>query len=1013
MAELLLDHLNTSQKQAVTHAEGPILVIAGAGTGKTRVITTRIAYLIEQGLARPDEILALTFTDKAAEEMANRVDELMPLGYSEMQISTFHRFCDRLLRERGLDIGLNTDFTILSKAEQWLLLKEHLFEFDLEYYRPLGNPYRFIDALLTHFSRAKDEIVTPAEYLEYAKWRATEGGIEIQNSKYKMQNAKLDAEQEEAIKTWEVANAYVKYQELLVADPKQTRLDFGDLILYALQLLREHPSVCAQYQKTFSYVLVDEFQDTNYAQNELVKLIAGERKNIMVVGDDDQSIYRFRGAAVSNIMQFQEDFPEAATVVLTENYRSTQSILDCSYRLIQNNNPDRLEVKAKVDKKLQSTNGIGREPEIIHAAGLDEETELVARKILDLHGTPFVDAEAVTASAPSHEQMDLFGSLSASSDPVMTAAAVATPPQQLKWSDFAILARANSHLEPFIQTLRYHGIPFQLVGSRGLYVREEIKDLIAYLRVLVDPDDSLSLYRLLSLELFQQNPKDVLILLKWARRQNKSLYDACADVDQLRLSKATVERLGWLREQVSRDQARILTANPGQILRDFVREIKLYEALTETETIENVTKILNINLFFQEIKQYLTDHADRTTAGFVRYLDLMIEAGDNPATAEVDSRSDAVHLMTIHAAKGLEFAGVFLVNLVDSRFPTRRRGDPLPLPEQFIKESLPEGDEHLQEERRLFYVGMTRAKKHLYLCYADNYGGVRERKPSLFISEALGEATVSTTPVDAFAQPEKRESATGTVDLKPFLPRLYSYSQLQMFEKCPLQYKYAYIYRIPTAPNRSLVFGQAVHRTLKDFYDGLAKGLERTEEALLELFGRNWQREGFDCDAEVEEQYRRGQDVLRAYYAANQKQLAPAAFLEKDFILKAGQYAVTGYIDRIDRLPDGTYEVIDYKTGTSKSEAELEKTVAKDDQLSIYALACRDVLHLDVSRLTLYYIEDGWKKSSTRTPAQLEIMESQIVETASKIQRSDFPPAPGEFTCRFCSYHELCPFSAV
>ena len=285
--------LNPEQIEAVQHGQGPLLIIAGAGTGKTTVITERIKWLISQNLAKPSEILALTFTDKAAREMEERVDVAMPYGYTQMWISTFHAFCDRILRNESIHIGFNPAYKLMTEAETIILLRQNLFKFDLNYFRPLGNPTKFLGGMLQHFSRLKDEDVAPKEYLKYAQ-------------ELKIKNEKLKIEKEEIEKTLELAKAYQTYEELKV---KEGVADFADLISVALKLFRTRPNILKQYQDQFEYLLVDEFQDTNYAQNQLAMLLAGERKNITVTGDDDQSIYRFRGAAISNIIQFRQNYP--------------------------------------------------------------------------------------------------------------------------------------------------------------------------------------------------------------------------------------------------------------------------------------------------------------------------------------------------------------------------------------------------------------------------------------------------------------------------------------------------------------------------------------------------------------------------------------------------------------------------------------------------------------------------------------------------------------------------------
>ena len=341
-ADRILEGLNEAQRRAVTHDTGPLLIVAGAGTGKTTVITRRIAWLIATRRARPDEILALTFTDKAAAEMEERVDTLVPYGYADVEIATFHAFGDRILREHALEIGLTPDFRVLNRAEQTIFLRDRLFELPLAHYRPLGDPTRHLQALITLISRCKDEDISPEEYQAHA------GRLEREAA------AAVDYEEarERVAQQRELAATYAKYEELMTRDGC---VDFGDQIVQVLRLLRRRPYVLGAYQRRFRYILVDEFQDTNHAQFELVKLLAARHSNVAVVGDEDQAIYRFRGAAISNILGFLDVYHDAAQIVLTENYRSTQEILDGAYRLIVHNNPDRGQ-----ERHQQATDGRGR-----------------------------------------------------------------------------------------------------------------------------------------------------------------------------------------------------------------------------------------------------------------------------------------------------------------------------------------------------------------------------------------------------------------------------------------------------------------------------------------------------------------------------------------------------------------------------------------------------------------------------------------------------------------------------
>ncbi len=342
MQEKLLENLNEEQKKAVVYKNGPLLIVAGAGTGKTTVITTKMAWLILRNQIKPDEILTLTFTDKAAEEMEERVDQLLPYGYVDLWISTFHSFAERILKQRAIDIGLSDNFKLLNQTEQNLLIRRNFDQFNLDYYRPLGNPTKFIQAMIKHFSRAKDEEIWPEDYLKYVD--ELKGNLDnmLNENNFKKNNQETTGQETEKIN--EIANAYHVYQQLLL---KNNALDFGDLINYTLKLFRKRPQILEKYRKQFKYILIDEFQDTNWAQYELIKLLGAPKNNITVSFDDDQSIYKFRGASISNVMQFKKDYPKAQQIVLIKNYRSKQNILDLAYNFIQNNNPNRLEWQMK------------------------------------------------------------------------------------------------------------------------------------------------------------------------------------------------------------------------------------------------------------------------------------------------------------------------------------------------------------------------------------------------------------------------------------------------------------------------------------------------------------------------------------------------------------------------------------------------------------------------------------------------------------------------------------------
>ena len=404
-----LAELNKKQREAVQFLGGPLAIIAGAGTGKTRVITYRIAYLIAAEIAKPCEILALTFTDKAAAEMEERVDVLVPYGYTDVTISTFHSFGDRIVREFSVDLGLDPDYRLLNLSEQALFLRDHLFDLPLRYYRPLSNPTKFLHELLRHFSRLKDEDILPTEYIRFSeKLLATSQG-----------NNESLAVQRVAEKQLELAKCYEAYQELMA---KKGFVDFGDQISYSNKLLREHPDIRKTLQERYQYIMVDEFQDTNYSQFQMVRELAAGHKNLTVVADDDQSIYKFRGAAISNILNFNDVYTNSHDVVLTKNYRSTQSILDASYKLIRHNDPDRLEIKRKINKKLRGLPEDGQSVAHLHFDTISAEADAIAKKIL-----------AYVNESKYH------------------------------FYDFCILVRSNNSADPYLAALSEAGVPHRFL----------------------------------------------------------------------------------------------------------------------------------------------------------------------------------------------------------------------------------------------------------------------------------------------------------------------------------------------------------------------------------------------------------------------------------------------------------------------------------------------------------------------------------------------------------------------
>jgi len=435
------------------------------------------------------------------------------------------------------------------------------------------------------------------------------------------------------------------------------------------------------------------------------------------------------------------------------------------------------------------------------------------------------------------------------------------------------------------------------------------------------------------------------------------------------------------------------------------------------ETVENQLCINNLDLFIKRVQKFEVDYYNEakkmpTVIDLIDHLDLMIDAGENPAQAEIED-IDTINLMTVHASKGLEFSVVFMINLVSDRFPTRNRGDEIEVPDDLIKETLPTGNEHIQEERRLFYVGMTRSKKYLFLTNAENYGGKRDKAPSGFLQETRiekqeiisGEISKENTQNSLFGvKTDFRDPKLQKI--QNLIPATLSYSQVEKFKVCPLQYKYSYILRIPTPPNHALSFGDSIHKSLRDFHYKKMFGEKVSLNDLYVIFENNFQPTGYLSEEHRNLRFESGKKLLEEYYKKHSEEKIKHLGLEKSFNLFFAGTKFTGKIDRIDELPSGGVEIIDYKTGTTKDQ----KAVDNDNQVTIYAAASKKALGLDPKLLSLYFVESGTKISTTRTEEQLKKVENEVTNTVAEMKKGNFEATPG-MHCAFCDYRNICPFT--
>lgn len=637
LSQKLLDGLNPMQQEAVRKTDGPLLIMAGAGSGKTRVLTHRIAYLMAEKEVPPWNILAITFTNKAAREMKERISKIVGSVADEIWISTFHSMCVRILR-RDIDrIGINRNFSILDTTDQLSVIKNVLKELNIDTKKYEAR------SMLGAISSAKNELMTPEQF------------------------AKQPLGPYEEI----VSKVYTGYQKRL---RKNQALDFDDLIMTTIHLFERVPEVLEYYQRKFQYVHVDEYQDTNHAQYKLVKLIGARLKNVCVVGDSDQSIYRWRGADITNILNFEKDYPNAEMILLEQNYRSTKRILQAANHVISNN-------FNRKPKNLWTENNEGQKIVYYKADTENAEAQFVVGKIKEIM----------------------------QNDPSRTL------------SDFAILYRTNAQSRVMEEVLLKSNINYQIVGGTKFYDRKEIKDILAYLRLISNPDDDISLTRIVNVPKRGIGATSLDKVAAYAAQHDISIYEAIRDVDLLGISGRATASLKEFRNLIDNYTQMQEYLSVTELVEEILTKSGYRDMLKQEKTIEAQSRLENIDEFLSVTKNFEEKNDDKTLIAFL--TDLALVADIDKLDEETGEELETVILMTLHAAKGLEFPVVFLIGLEEGVFPHSR--------------SLFEEVE-MEEERRLAYVGITRAEQELYMTSAQMrtlFGRTNMNPPSRFIKE--------------------------------------------------------------------------------------------------------------------------------------------------------------------------------------------------------------------------------------------------------------------------------------
>jgi len=969
----ILAGLNDEQLEAVTHGEGPLLIVAGAGTGKTQVITRRIAWLIATRRARPEQILALTFTDRAAAEMESRVDLLVPYGQVGATMATFNAFCDRLVRDHAIELGLTSQLRVESKAEILVFLRERLFALGLDRFLPLGNPDSHVLELHAVFDRARNEDVSPERWAEFAASLRAAAGDDP---------ARLDRAEAQV----EIARAYGRFLDLLL---QSGRVDFGAQLSLALRLLRERAHLRREYQERFRWILVDEFQDTNHVQFELIRLLAGPTRNVTVVGDDDQSIYRFRGARVENLLDFTGAFPNARTVLLRRNYRSGQAILDRAYTLIQHNNPERLEVRQGIDKRL-----------------VTERT------------TP---SAQVFAGEVRHRH---FQTGSDQADAIADEIAVALEAGTASPTDFAVLARAHDHLDAVALALRARGVRFRRVGSQLLYSRPEVLLCLHMLRAVANPDEGPAVYALLGDPLFGADPVDLARLGARSRDRHRPLLKTSVeaaerDAELAESTRGAVRRFAALLGALCDLAVRRPTS---EVLYAFIHDSGLLATLVAVDRPENLEKVQNLNKLFgiaSRVGRLLTH--DRVNQ-FIPHLDLLIELGDDPHAVELEGDESAVSLLSAHGAKGLEFPVVYMVDLTEQRFPQYPKGERLEFPPELRHATGDPHDEHYREERRLFYVGMTRARDRLHLCHARDQGGKRPARASRFVREALelpeaprgARGASALESIARFAPaPEPVVSAPGRLAEGETLT--VSHSQIQSWLRCPLQHHYAHVARVPLPVRPAQMFGNAIHHAIRVWHQHRMKGLPIEARHVVAAYEEAWSSEGFHSLAHEERMRAQGREVVERFVRNDLASGKTPLAIEMEFRFRIGTTQVIGRWDRIDERQGGIV-LVDYKTSERDDEqkaADAAEHSAREGQLGLYALAYQRTRDVLPRRVELHFVGSGTVGGVDIEAEHLERAEARVTTAAEGIRAGHSEATPDPRTCSRCDFRQICRFSVA
>ncbi len=899
----------------------------------------------------------------------------MPYGQAESTILTFHAFGDRVLREFGHELGLPDAPRVIGRADQVVLLREHLFELGLQRYLPLGDPTRFLGSLADLFGRAKDAGVSPADLEAAARELAAGAGAALAVAPDDAARAAARMLVDEAAGQAELAVVYARYQGLMI---DQGLLDFGDQVSLATRLVRERPAVAGVLTGRYRYLLVDEAQDMDPVQLELLRLLAPHRE-LTLVGDDDQAIYTFRGGAVDHLLELSDE-PDMRRVVLRTSHRSHAPILAAAQRLIRHNDPHRLEVRHGLDKQLRARRRARRPPPVRERAFL----------------TAVAEADAVAA--------EIAGRIIAGE----------------RASDFAVLVRTNVDAAPVLRSLAMQGVPWRIANGSRSARAPEVRELLAFLRVVGDPESSTDLYATATGAPYDLGGEDLTAIVGMARRRHRSLWSVMCELQEqpglLRLSDAARIALARLVADVRTAIDAAHREAAGNVLYGHLRRSGRYASLVAAAERGDDAPLRRVARLFEVVTSRSALLPDDRLVALLPHLGALLDAGEGSGEDDSTPGVEAVSVLTVHKAKGLEFRVVFLIGLVDGRFPLRGRPDRLALPDVF-RPSVPTGESPVAEERRLCFVAMTRARDELILSHSTESATGRSRRPSPFIAEALDRP--ASVPVRAmpdlasFLEPSTVASLPMTqASAGPTGSLTLSHSQVDDYLACPLKYRLRHMTRVPTPPHHALVLGNALHQAVAAWHLGQLRGRPLDTAGVLAAFSAHWSSEGFLSRDHEEARFEAGQQALRRFVATSPDAERTTIAVERSFQVRLGSDVVRGRYDRVDMTVDGAV-ITDYKSSDVRDQQRADERARESLQLQLYALAWQAETGVLPTRMELHFLDSGVVGHVLPEPKRLDRARRILAQAAHGIRSGHFPAKPDMVGCGYCPYREICPSSAA